>query len=398
MSEGNLGRISITVDTIDAEFIDTATPEDNPPRKTLSIIRIMTTAGVLSRLTGENGVPSEGTWVKLAVTQPTPQQPLVWISSAEDDYASITRGSLESLELINADVPPAPVGSAVAPIALVHTRLMKRFDLGNVANSTSSSASIQKIFNSVTMIRSAIVHDVGQASLCSVQCEFTGEKQGEIFVDAGLPLPFNKRSLPLFTTFNARRARALILTHWDWDHISAARVNLQGVSAFSSALWIAPRQVLGPNAFVNIFKPQFDSGRIFLMGGIRAIRFPKLTLLKGQGTNRNNSGIGVLARLNKKRRLLFPGDAKLGHGGLRCRGVLHGICVPHHGARTGSIIPLPAVTNPVAAVSVGHPNVYGHPDPNELMRFANAGWQVLQTCHNAPGPRASRYPQDIPLP
>ena len=64
------------------------------------------------------------------------------------------------------------------------------------------------------------------------------------------------------------------------------------------------------------------------------------------------------------------------------QGTIHGLTVPHHGGKLNnkaySLIPQP-VGNHDAAVSVGHPNNYQHPDVAAIAAHTTAGWTVADT-------------------
>ena len=76
------------------------------------------------------------------------------------------------------------------------------------------------------------------------------------------------------------------------------------------------------------------------------------------------------AEADAERALVASGDT------LRC----DALKVAHHGSRTSSIQAFVSATSPaLAVVSVGQDSPYGHPSPEVLARWRDAGAQVLTT-------------------
>ena len=56
------------------------------------------------------------------------------------------------------------------------------------------------------------------------------------------------------------------------------------------------------------------------------------------------------------------------------------LLVPHHGSRTSSTVDFIAAVAPAwAIIPVGYRSRFGHPNPEVVQRYRNAGAQILRT-------------------
>jgi beta-lactamase superfamily II metal-dependent hydrolase len=127
------------------------------------------------------------------------------------------------------------------------------------------------------------------------------------------------------------------------------------------------------------------SGAQYLRAANRTITLgaARLHVIPGPpGQDHNNSSVGVLAEYGGFR-ALFTGDSE--HDELRywlSTGTIpqvHVVKVAHHGSWNGTSAEWVAATQPaVAVISVGN-NGYGHPSPNVVAQWQQAGARVYRT-------------------
>jgi competence protein ComEC len=378
MSDSDICRYSLMLDGVDADFFDGQADVDEIPPKNLALMRIVTTERRLIELTGREELPQEGEWLQLVLSGKPGDGPPIWLYSAENDYAARAKVYVSSLEYRGSDAGPAPVGAAVVPAAQAGKRLRQRFDLSQLKLSQRSAASRE--LAQFTQFDRCIVQDVGQANLCRLESDAT---DAVVFVDIGEPAPFHFKTMPKKQAHAVPKAGLVIITHWDWDHVAAGKELRSGASPYAALKWIAPAQVIGPNAYERIARPQHNRNRLLLLpGSSRPLNGGALNLLFGSGTDQNNAGIAVIAKLGH-RQIFLPGDACISTAALPVTGPFDGVVVSHHGAASGGTAPTPASgAMLVAAVSVGKGNRYGHPDKATLAAYRQNGWQVVQTDLN----------------
>lgn len=193
--------------------------------------------------------------------------------------------------------------------------------------------------------------------------------------------------VPALARLGVRRLDAVVLTHPDGDHCSG----LPGLVDWLPVkeVWVGPgwdghpcadRLLTTPGA--RIRRPVAGHGAIF--GELRLeVLYPRPR--EPLVTEANDRSLVLRAGFGDGRRVLLTGDiGRLVEERLVAR---HGsglradlLKVAHHGSRHSSGRRfLAAVGAPVAVVSAGRDNVYGHPHPDALERLRTSGARVAGT-------------------
>jgi competence protein ComEC len=193
--------------------------------------------------------------------------------------------------------------------------------------------------------------------------------------------------LPALHALGVGRLDLLLISHGDNDHAGGARV-------VAEAFPDAPRYA-GEPARMRLPMRQCVAGQAWTWDGVR---FRVLNPPAG-AADRDNDSSCVLLVENRAGRLLLSGDissavepsvaASLGTGPPVV------LLVPHHGSKTSSGAGfIAALQPPVAIVSAGWRNRFGHPKPEVLARYAAAGVPVFNTA--VQGAIALDFPVDAP--
>ncbi|OOG64815.1 DNA internalization-related competence protein ComEC/Rec2 [Rhodanobacter sp. B04] len=182
--------------------------------------------------------------------------------------------------------------------------------------------------------------------------------------------------VPSIHALGITRLDMLMVSHGDNDHAG-------GAEAVASAFPEAQRYAGEPARMARMKLPmqQCVAGQSWQWDGVR---FRVLSPRSGAGDRGNDSSCVVLVE-GHGGSLLLTGDislkaepqvaAVLGSG---ARPVL---LVPHHGSKTSSSMAfIAAVRPPMALVSAGWRNRFGHPKPEVLARYAGAGIAVFNTA------------------
>ncbi len=185
----------------------------------------------------------------------------------------------------------------------------------------------------------------------------------------------------------------VVLTHLHADHVGGLAGVLDGrsVGAVATGPLRLPPDVLDG---VRELTRDHDVPLVDLAAGA-SLRWPELglqvvgptrppprTLGSDEGTTLNDSSLVVVARTTVGR-MLLTGDVVLAaQDDLLAAGVdlrADVLKVPHHGSRFTDPAFLDAVGAPLALVSVGQGNTYGHPNAGTLDHLVEAGTTVART-------------------
>jgi hypothetical protein len=298
------------LDAVRADWFDGRQKFNRMPRSNLGLMRLVTTKRRFLHLAGrdkDDDGPKEGDWLELTIVRGRDRgMPPLWVYSALDDYVEPGRAYAESVRFLDNEIPPSPVGASVAAVARAGPKLRRAFDLRQLGAAKPST--ITQTLTPFKRFVGCLVHDVGQANHCAL----TGPGPGHVFVDIGAPIAFNAHTAPAGAAIPVPAESVVVITHWDWDHIAAGLQRMQKQNSYLPLKWIAPAQVVGANAFARIVRPQYKRGNLLLLSntGPRRFRIGPIELLLGSGTDRNNSGITVIARCGVKS-ILLPGDAAI---------------------------------------------------------------------------------------
>lgn len=193
--------------------------------------------------------------------------------------------------------------------------------------------------------------------------------------------------LPSIHALGIARLDMLMISHGDNDHAG-------GAGAVAGAFPRAQRYAGEPSR-MRMPTQQCEAGQAWQWDGVH---FRVLGPVPGEG-DRNNDSSCVLLVEGRGGRLLLAGDistateprvaAALGPGP---RPVL---LVPHHGSKTSSGAAfIAALQPPLAVVSAGWRNRFGHPKPEVLARYADARVPVFNTAELGAIPLD--FPADAP--
>lgn len=219
----------------------------------------------------------------------------------------------------------------------------------------------------------AWVLDVGQGLSVVVRT-----RSHTLIYDAGARYPsgFDLGEAAVLPAFHALGLHALdtfIVSHADNDHAGGAA---SIAAAFPSA-----RRLAGEPARMPVPMAACVAGQAWMWDRVRFRLLNPAPDAGGKGNDRSC----VLLVEGAGGRLLLTGDitrkvepavaAALGAGPAPV------LVVPHHGSKTSSSEAfIAAVAPPLALISAGWRNRFGHPKPEILARYANAGVPVLNTA------------------
>lgn len=193
--------------------------------------------------------------------------------------------------------------------------------------------------------------------------------------------------LPSIHALGIARLDMLMISHGDNDHAGGADAVAR---AFPRA-----RRYAGEPSRMRLPMQQCVAGQSWRWDGVR---FRVLSPERGKGDRDNDSSCVLLVE-GRGGRLLLTGDistraepqvaAALGPGPAPV------MLVPHHGSRTSSSAAfIAAVRPPLALVSAGWRNRFGHPKPEVLARYAAAHVPVFNTAQEGAIPLL--FPLDGP--
>ncbi|MDE2308535.1 MAG: DNA internalization-related competence protein ComEC/Rec2 [Xanthomonadaceae bacterium] len=194
--------------------------------------------------------------------------------------------------------------------------------------------------------------------------------------------------VPSLHALGIARVDMLMISHDDNDHAG-------GASAVAGAFPQAVRYS-GEAARMTVPMRQCLAGQSWQWDGVR---FRVLSPRRGQAAGRGNDRSCVLLVEGRGGRLLLTGDistkmeppvvAALGSG------LPPVLLVPHHGSKSSSsAFFIGAVHAPLAVVSAGWHNRFGHPRPDVLARYAAARVPVVNTAELGAIPLD--FPADAP--
>ncbi|WP_426699928.1 DNA internalization-related competence protein ComEC/Rec2 [Rhodanobacter sp. Col0626] len=193
--------------------------------------------------------------------------------------------------------------------------------------------------------------------------------------------------LPSIHALGLDRLDMLMISHGDNDHAG-------GAGAVAAAFPQASRYAGEPSR-MHIPMRQCMAGQSWQWDGVS---FRVLSPTAGEGDRDNDSSCVLLVE-GRHGRLLMTGDissrmepsvaAALGPGPSTL------LLVPHHGSKTSSSDAfIDAIRPPLAVVSAGWHNHFGHPKPEVLARYARAHVPVFNTAMEGAIPL--NFPADAP--
>lgn len=227
-------------------------------------------------------------------------------------------------------------------------------------------------------IKSLKINHVGEGHNSYFELN-TGER---ISFDLGYTRCHNKDKSHVRSSFEFQKYNGVFLSHWDVDHYLA--ITLSKSKEVLSVPWIAPSQADGCNLkrlcyLIYIYSHK----RIFLVensisGQIYSNNW--LSILKGNGKEKNNSGLVLFIRSSKK--VVSLGD--LGYEYLDLAQLpfldVDYLVVPHHGAVVKGSNPFTGKIGAKAIIPVGYnPINYNHPRKETIMELKDNGFEIHRT-------------------
>lgn len=247
---------------------------------------------------------------------------------------------------------------------------------------------------------SVCVRDVGQANWNEL---WAGNRICYVY-DLGAELRANRAQVA--TIFNARKndlerdKPVLVLSHWDLDHYLCLRYIDQNTikNCFSKFICTGVmRSVASRRVFIDMCN-SLGYGNVFCVQPTSRTNGVSMHLWKTQGDisiyvgeknrNINYSGLCMFVR-GQQMSVNFTGDVRL----LQAKNVYdqeivkgnlpqgHILIAPHHGGNVLQRYRQYSYMTSEVDISVGYPNLYGHPHPQMLSYFRSlCGNNVFETC------------------
>jgi len=227
----------------------------------------------------------------------------------------------------------------------------------------------------------AVACDVGQGDALVLR----GPAGGVVVVDAG---PDPRAVDRCLQDLAVDRVDLLVLTHHHADHVDGVPGVLDGRevrAAMVSPLREPVEQAEQVDAWlagipVSVAQP----GQRWASGGIELTVLWPQRIIRGPESAPNNASVVLLAQV-QGRRLLLLGDVEIA-AQVALRTSLAGpgvdvVKIAHHGSRFQDPALASWTAGRVAIVSVGEGNRYGHPAPETIASWQQAGAVIARTDH-----------------
>jgi hypothetical protein len=402
LGDGPRARTSFEFDALDEASVTGA--EDlrvlflSDDVKPFGLVRVLTTPTRFAKLFG--GEPEEGDWYRfqlvpraLALQRGVTKRLTAWHAQlTAAGYTLRSRGYITGAEFLARD-GEAPLKSLSAALAPTKAQCQTAIAAAQFPNfKPIDNAAVATLLRGLATVDSVKVHDVGQASFVTL---YDADDKPVAHYDAGWPVAFNGETAP--SAPPVCQKAPVILSHWDWDHLSG----YYRFSNLQSAKWIVPEQHLGFGAG-RVATRLDDEGSLMVFNGppVSAGSLG-LGVCTGPAGVKNQSGLAVRVALPAKiingvssgpRAALLTGDADYDHAPPALTlPPLHGLLVTHHGANFGGSVPAGPAGRGRAIVSVGRGNRYKHPRPEALRRHASRNWRYQMTMYWAAVPRGPKW-------
>lgn len=205
-----------------------------------------------------------------------------------------------------------------------------------------------------------------------------------MLVDGGPP---HSSPVPALRRFGARRLVALVLSHGDADHLGGA---VPAIAALDPALVLEPGQPLPSDLYQEFLRLVDDrgvpwqparAGDTLVVDGVSLAVLHPTSQWMATEFSANENSVVLHVRYGCFDALLtgdvgLPVERRLAS----LVGAMDVLKVGHHGSSGSSSAPfLDVVRAPVAVISVGRGNRYGHPAPGVLERLGERGSRVYRT-------------------
>lgn len=402
LGDGPRARTSFEFDALDEKSVEAG--EDlralflSDDIRPFGLVRVLTTPARFAKLFG--GEPEEGDWYKfnlvpraIALRRGDPNRLTAWHAQlTAEGYTLRSRGYITGAEFLARD-GESPLKSLSAALTSTKGKRQAAIAAAQFPNfKPSDNVAVEKLLRGLGSATSIKVHDVGQASFVTL---YDTNETPIAHYDAGWPVAFNGETAP--ATPPVCPKAPVILSHWDWDHLSGFYrfKNLQSVK------WVVPVQHLGFGAG-RVATRLNDKGLLMGFNGPPvSVSGMTLGVCTGPAGIKNQTGLALRVTLPAKmtngvdsgpRGALLTGDADYDHvPAALTTPPLHGLLVTHHGADFDGSVPVGPSGHGRAIVSVGRGNRYKHPKPHALRRHALRKWHYQMTMRWAATPRGPKW-------
>ncbi|WP_252213718.1 hypothetical protein [Clostridium sp. VAP41] len=256
-------------------------------------------------------------------------------------------------------------------------------------NKGDINTELDKVFTYNLNVDLFRIHRVGQGSCNSII--FKQQYSHKLFYDVGISKYVEKDSnykiyTHRFSMFNLQKFSTIIISHWDEDHYLGVYLDKNRELLYKT--WITPKiEDTCLNAkrlgyLISIF------GKLIMIDdSIKGHFYNKddVFLFKGDGNNKNDSGIIIGIKTSTNKNLVAMGDVPYKNASFfstylhGCFNQINYLIVPHHGAFLGlNNIFSSKITSNVAVISVGY-NQYGHPTNSTVNDLLSNGFKILKT-------------------
>lgn len=370
-------RLSLALDVAEAEAVDFGGGDGLNPR-TLLFARIMSTPRRLSELFNIPE-PKEGTWLELEVG-PGENRPIFWsLRLSDEPFGRIERASVLDMRtfarpddgFIGGRGLLLPSRASAGFLSFVQ-QLQKD---PSPSSRDHACAELEARIQSWGSDLHPRVLDVGQAQCVALHRSRDPSSPVVAFVDVGAPVFFHEHTYPSFSPFAGIHLdpdAIVLLSHWDWDHWSAARYRFPKIQSLS---WYAPFQERG--GITKSFRDGLGSRLKYIDGDIRT---RAIDLVRGTGNTNDCNESGYVMRLNCPYGVaLLTADVSYGNIPLRVRTGADGMTACHHMGQ-GSDDPPMANEGARVVASFGDGNKYGHAFQSSVDTHRTRDWTYVSTA------------------
>jgi competence protein ComEC len=227
-------------------------------------------------------------------------------------------------------------------------------------------------------------------------------KPGEEWKERRDPYEVGKKLLvPLLKQRGVHRIDWLVVSHQDQDHMGGLLAVVEQIpvrNVLMNGTW------KGNETSRKLFESAMNKGAAIVTapesGRLPVDRFTELTVLSAGGKQplrvaeeQNGESLVLLMRMQDSR-FLFTGDMRAEDehsvlaylsGGRKVAGdetfpPIDVLKIAHHGSKTSTTGEWLSYWKPkVSVISVGHKNVYGHPNPGVVERLEQSGTEIRRT-------------------
>lgn len=236
--------------------------------------------------------------------------------------------------------------AAYAKLNATYTKWDNTIKSKCVYNKNQIISKLEMLFDDTVKSREIRIYNVGQANCC--YCDLTTKK---IFFDIGVTRNMDDLQTSMVQSAVKEISKldvdAVILSHWDLDHILGACYNR---NCLKKKIWIAPdfekichnpsismkrlcNYLLKTGESELLMVDTSEINKLFFKSCNKAVTIYLGEIKASHGVNKKNNG-GLLLKLENKKNILLPGDCEnqIIPEEAAKRNQYDNVLVPHHGA------------------------------------------------------------------